>query len=645
MIKFFRDEKKYFVWVLWIVVAVFVAYVFVDFGRSSSGTAGGDVAATVGGERITRKEFFDEYRARERQYSQMFKGNMTAEMRRSLNLPRQVLSDMVDRVLLRKEAAALGLRVDDTEVMARIARDPNLQQNGEFIGLQRYEAVLRASGLTTARYEQMVRDGILLEKLNRLLERTVALPDNLLEEEFRRRNDRATLEYVFLPSAAEEGSVAVSDADLKAYYDKNGNDFRLAERRQVKYLLVDLAKLREQSVVGDDEARAAYAQNSAEYSVGEQVRARHILVKTDGGLDLEAARAKAERLLAQVKSGADFAKLARENSDDPGSKTSGGDLGFFARGQMVQEFDAAAFAAADGEVVPTLVRTQFGFHIIQTLEHRAASQRPFEEVAAQIKAKLAAARADTAAEARAKELATRAASASTDDALRNMAESTGVVTFNTTEYFGREDEVPGIGRSAEFVTAVFALPKGGVTKEPIQTSRGWIVAKVSDVREAGIAPFDEVKARVEAAARREKAQQSLLARFQAALAAVPENQSMAAAAKALGAEAKTTGELGRGGQIDGIPGGGKQLLAEVFRKGEVDRRVGPMALPTGGVAVARVVSRVAFDPAAFAAQKDQLRDTVRQEESQRLLQSILGASRSKSKIEMNEELIEQLLRG
>jgi peptidyl-prolyl cis-trans isomerase D len=645
MIKFFREEKKYFIWSLWAVIAVFVLYVFLDFGRTGGGSGSvGDFAAVIGDRTISKKEFFDEYRARERQYSQMFKGGLSPELRRNMNLPKQVLSELVDRALLRKEADRMGLTVSDEELGRHIVSDPNFQQNGVFIGEQRYRAILEANGYTTIQYETMVRDGLLLQRLNRLLERSISLTDQVLEEEFRRRNDKATVEFVFVPTAAEEGMVAPTPQEVQAAYDATREDYRAGERRQVKYLLVDLGKIRATMNVTDADARADYDQHASDHMAGEQVHARHILVKAPEGGDRTAARAKAQGILAQAQGGADFAKLAKEFSEDAGSAVNGGDLGFFSRGQMVGPFDEAAFSGEPGKVVNRLVETTFGFHIIQVLERRAPRQRPFEEVAPEIKARLANLRAEGEAERRAKDLGTRAAAATGDDALRNMAEATGIVTFNTTEFFGREDDVPGIGRSPEFQGAVFGLKKGEVMKEPVKVPRGWVVGKLAEIREPGIAPLEEVRGKAEAAARRRKAQDAAIAKVKAALAVTPIDKGLGPLGKALGVEAKTPPEIARNGSIEAIPGGAKSFVAEIFRSkgGEL---VGPVAVTGGGVAVAKILSRTAFDPAAFEAQKEQLRESLRQQESSRLLQSLLGILRTKEKVRINDELVEQLLRG
>jgi len=645
MIKFLREEKKKFSWILWAVVAVFVLYVFVDFGRSRSEGVSNEVAAVVGDVTITRKEFADECRQQERRYSQMMKGNLTPEMKKNLNIPQKVMSDLVSRVLLRKEAKKIGLVVTTDEVGAMVVRDPSFQQDGKFIGEKKYTQLLLANGLNPARFEQGLRDSLLLQKFSKLLERSIVLSDQSIEEEWKRKNEKGSVEYVYLPTAAEESKVTVTAEETKAHYDKNTAAYRTGESRKIKYLLVDLSKMRQQAAVSDDEARADYAEHSSEYQVGEQVHARHVLVKPDPAKGGDAAaRAKAEGLLKRALSGEDFAKLARENSDEAAAKTSGGDLGFFGRKQMVPEFDQAAFAGEPGKVIPTLIKTSFGFHVIQVLDRQPPHQRPFEEVAAQIKGKLGSDRADAMAETKAKGLAERVKSSSSDDAMRNLAESTGVVTFNTTEFFNKEEDVAGIGRSPELSKQIFAMKAGEATKEPLRVPRGWIVAKVVEVRPPGVAPLDEIRARVESDTKREKAQQAVLARFEAAKAAFQPASGLGPVAKQLGAEAKTSPEIARTGQIDGLPLGGKLLVSELFRK-NAGELIGPMPLPGGGVVLGRVASKSTFDAGAFASQKESLRDGLRQQKSNELLQSLLDQVREREKVRLNEALLQQPVRS
>src|SRR5262249_31736701 len=173
------------------------------------------------------------------------------------------------------------------------------------------------------------------------------------------------------------------------------NDFKTPETRKIRYLLPDIDALRAKVVVPPADIEKEYNNNIEQYSTPEQVRASHILLKTEGK-DEAAVKAKAEELLKQAKAGADFAELAKKNSEDEGSAKNGGDLDYFGRGRMGPEFDTAVFAMQPGQL-SDLVKTQYGFHIIKLIDKKVATTRSLAEVRQQINDQLAYERAQAQA--------------------------------------------------------------------------------------------------------------------------------------------------------------------------------------------------------------------------------------------------------
>ena len=232
-----------------------------------------------------------------------------------------------------------------------------------------------------------------------------------------------------------------------------------AEQRIVDYVLVDGQKTKRRPRWCDADAKTYYDQNTAEFAQEEQVRARHILLQVNDKRTEAQAMSQAQALLARLKKGEDFGKLAGEASEDPGSKTRGGDLGFFGRGRMIKEFEEAAFAAQPGAIVGP-VKTSFGVHIIRVEEKKPGGQLAFEQAKPQILNRLRSERAQAATEAKAKELAARLGKESDLDAAKlrtAIAADSAVATVETTTPFGRSEPVPGIGAGSPFATAAFAL--------------------------------------------------------------------------------------------------------------------------------------------------------------------------------------------
>src|SRR5436305_928414 len=225
-----------------------------------------------------------------------------------------------------------------------------------------------------------------------------------------------------------------------------------------------------------------YDSHAKEFAQQEQVHARHILAKVDDQHPDAAAQKKIADAKARLAKGEDFAKVAGELSDDPGSKDKGGDLGSFGRNAMVKEFEEAAFQAEPHKLVGP-VHSSFGYHLIEVLEKRPGGQQPFEQVKQQIGTRMALERSQDLAAAKAKEIADRLGrdKPKGPEALEALAKADPILTYARTGKFGQNDPVPGIGRLPEFNKAAFEMAKGSVSK-PIQVGRGWLVLYLSDVQ-------------------------------------------------------------------------------------------------------------------------------------------------------------------
>ncbi len=644
MLKTFRENFKHLKWVLWAVIAVFVIFVFVDWGMGAAGGGGGggvEFAAKVGSSKITEAEFRMEYVRTEERYREMYGQSFSPELSRALNLPSQVLNSLVDRRLLKAEAGRLGLSVSDDEVTARILRMRDPQGNllfvkdGAFVGEATYRRMLSGANLSPEGFEAETREQVLMEKLNRFVTEATVVSEDELKTDFEGRTVKAKIAYALFPAPAL-ASETISDADAEAHFRKDPSAWQLPERRKAKYLLIESAQLRAEVAkkVTDEDVAAEYTKNSATYRKDEEISARHVLYKSDGTPASDAsARAKAEAAAKRLKGGADFAALARTESEDPGSKDSGGDLGSFSRGRMVKEFEDAAFAAAPGEIVGP-VKTPFGFHVIQVSAKIPARVQPLFEVASSIRARIEEERAGDEARRLARELAdrvTRLGKSPSDDELRKLTRPG--VTFNETELLARSDAPAGIGPNPAFMQLLFELPVGEVS-EPVATARGEAILKPVEVKAAGPAAFADVKARAKAEVARARQEEMAIA---AARAAMTPGASVEDVAKAAGVRLETPEAFPKAGPVPGL-GAGKALLDAAF-SAAVGETKGPVWVPERGAAVFRVLEVTPFDAAAFAAQKAEALDRLRQQKAGRLFQSLVQRLRSEAKIEVNRELM------
>lgn len=639
MLKVLRDNLKYLSWILWVVILIFIAFVFVDFGGGlSRGSGTRASAATVGDDKISYADFERQYRQLESQYRQAFGENFTPEIAKQLRLPLQALDRLVDQRLLLNEAAERGLAASDTEVREAIFEIPGMKDSGGgFIGEETYKRFVRANGYTVRDFEESMRRQIVLTKLNAIFSSSLLVSDAEVERAYRDQAERAAVRYLVLPPSGFQAQATLSPAEVASYFERHGDDFRLPPQRVVNYLLVDTVRTRAKMTIEKADLESYYNAHLDDFKVEEQVHARHILLKVDDQRTAEAAQSALAAVRKRVEAGEDFAKLAGELSDDPGSKTRGGDLGFFGHGRMIKEFEEAAFGAPAGAMVGP-IKTSFGYHLIQVLEKRPAGQRPFAEAESQVRARLAAERAEAQAEAKANELAAKitAEKLTTEAQLKALADN-DTVMFITTPAFGADEVVAGIGRGTPFSSAAFAL-EPGKTSTPIKIARGFAILQLVSESPARMPALAEVEAKVRPAALRAKAGELALARLTQARGAIASGKSLADVAKELAVEVKESGEFGRDGKIEGLSDSRK--LVDAALAGKVGD-VGSPVLTDQGAVLYEITARKGFDAAAFAAERTQTRQTLERNEVNRLLGSIIEQRKREAKVQYDKPLLEQ----
>jgi peptidyl-prolyl cis-trans isomerase D len=642
MLKTMRASFHHLKWTLFAVIIVFILG-FVFFSGSDWGGGGSNqVIARIGSDQVSAVEFSRIYQNQVQRYRELYKGSFTPELARALDLPRQGLDGIIDRKLRLEAAKRFKLTVTDEELARSIAALPYFQENGQFIGGQKYNERLRLAGMHPETFEEGVREDLIVGKYSALVKAGVAVPEADVRRQFSAQNDKATIEYILVPSSRLESAVEPTEADLKTYFEKNRERYRAPEQRRANYLLVDKLKVRAKMPITDAEIRAEYEAKKATFAVPEQVNASHILVAVDpkAGPDADAkAKAKAESLTARAKAGEDFAKLATENTDDPNGKENGGQLPPFGRGQMVTEFDEAAFDMKPGEIRGP-VKTSYGYHVIKLTAKTAAGTRTLEEVRPSLSGDLAERKAGAETERLAKDLAgkIKALKTKSDEELRKL--QSDVVTYNTTEWFSRSGPIAGIGANPDFSNEAWRLAVGETSTTPISTSRGPAFVRPLAERPAGIQPFSEVRAAVVENWKSERREKDALEKLEPAARELASGTSLAALAPRYEAEIKTTPEFGPDGPVPDL-GAAPRLLEAVF-KTPAGQAGPPVAVPSGFV-LFRVITRSEANPAVFATQKAQLVETLRAKEAERLIRAVVAEMKADRKIEINEELLNSVL--
>lgn len=521
---------------------------------------------------------------------------------------------LVDQMIAERavayQAGRMGFTVTEEELgNALRSMLGNILQGG--FDKERYAAFLAQQNMTVADFEGNVRKQMLLTKLrNIVLEGVVVTPDEI-EGEYRRRNEKVKLDYIAFSTDSLKKQVKLSPEDIEKFFNANRAAFRMPEKRSFEVLVANEEKIGASINLSDDELRKLYASSLDRYRTGERVMARHILLMTQNKSadDTKKLEAKAADLLKQVKAGGDFAEVAKKNSDDPGSAPKGGDLGWVTKGQMVPNFEATAFSLKKGEI-SNVIKTEYGFHIVQVTDREDARVKPFDEVKAELatesKKQLVFDRMQSSIEQ------ARAALVKSPTSGAQIAQQ-----FNLNHYVvpnaGSGDPVQEIGINAEFAGSMFGLQQGGVT--PVITAPGNKVAigVLTGITPSRGAELAEVADQIREQVTEVKAREMLTAKSAEVARSMSEaGVDLAKLAKSLGGELKTTAEFGRDGAVEGI--GDAAYFADAFVK-PVGTIIGPVTMPAQ-VVVARVAAKIEVDLSKLAAEREGMVSALKGRKSQ-----------------------------
>ena len=634
-----RRHKGWLKWSLAIVILAFIILYIPSFLDDPTaigvGAAPSEVIADVEGRSVTAGQYQQRYNAQIQAYRSAYGAGLNDQLLRQLGIEQQILQQMVDEQAALVEAERHGITVSDEELAQQIFAIPGLQENGRFVGEQRYEQILRSQvpPMTKATFEETLRRNLMIDKLRAALTDWMTVSDTDVEREFKQRNEKVKLQVVALTADAFRDKVTVTDADVSSHFDAHKAEYRVGEQRKVRMLLLDRDQAFARTTVTPTEVQQYYNGNIAQYQTPEQVRASHILLGT-AGKDEAAARKQAEELLAQAKAGADFAELARKFSEDEGSKVNGGDLDYFSRGRMVPEFEAAAFALEPGQI-SDIVKSQFGLHIIKVADKKAAVTRSLDEVRAQIEEQLKRQRADQQLSGRASTLAMDIGNAADLD---RVARESGLMVTES-EFFGRDDPVPGLGPAPQVASAAFLLSADAVNG-PIATQRGPVFIALAGTREPYVPTLDQVKDRVRDDVIRARATDLSRQRAAQIATALRGAGNFAAAAKAQGLEAKETQLVAR-----------ESALPDIGVSAAVDKVA--FSLPVGGVSepvttndgtvIVRVVERDEVTPAELQNGREPFREQLLTERRGRFFSSYMAKAKERMTIEIRDDVVRRML--
>lgn len=603
-----------------------------------------NVLAKVGGEDITVQ---DVQKRAQSMAKQQFRGREVPPAIMPYFL-QQAQQGLVTRQMLLNEADRMGLAATDSDLVYELQHGPyaeTLYPEGKFIGQDAYKNLLQSNQMTVPEFERGVRDDLSIQKVIAAVTGGAVVTQSELMDQFKQENTKVKFDYAVLSLDDVAKTVNPSDAELRAYYERMKPQLKdsIPEQRKAKYILVDYAHAGVR--VTDADLQNYYRQHENEFRVPDSVTVRHILINTpppdaNGKVDqkaLDAAKAKADDILKQLKSGASFDALAKKYSDDTASKEQGGLLGPIRRGQTVPEFEQAAFGAKKGDTVGP-VKSSFGYHIIHIDDKTEAHLKPLDEVKSQFEPLLLQQKGQAAAEQMAKQLQSSAAVQGMDKA----AASKGLPVMET-GFFSRNANIPGIGNSAAFQDAVFNQ-KPNSTPVAVSVPNGWAVVQTVDVKPPATPTFEEAKANLAADLKQQKAQAELVRKAQELADKAKSQHNLRAAAKAEGATVKTSELVKPGDQVPDIGQlAGQSEVVFTMKPGDI---AGPVAAGNNNAIVFSLIDKQEPSAAEFEQQKDMIRQSVLGRKKQDLLEVYLTSLQEKlkkdGKIRINEKEMQRL---
>lgn len=592
-----------------------------------------DVAAVIGNQTVNADEV-------QQQLDQMTRGQQVPPMMRPL-YAHQVLDSMIFQRAMDFEAQRLSMDVTPDEERTRIEQVlPAAFKNGVWQKDAYPNLVYSQTGMTVAQFEDALRQSMIADRFRHLVTDGISVTPAEIEQEFRRRNEKVTIQYALVKPAELAATIQPTDTQLATYFNQNLAKYQIPEKRAAQYALLDMATLRSQTQVSDQALQDYYNQHLADYKVPNTVHVEHILFKTMGKTDAEAAeiKKKAEDVLKQAKAGANFEALAKKYSEDDGSKAKGGDLGWIVEGQTVPEFQNVAFSLPVGKI-SDLVKTQYGFHIIKVLGHQTAHTKSFEEVRSSILPILLDQKVNAEADSVASQMAD-AVRQSDRQPIAGIAKNLNL-QLGTVPPVSINDPLGALGTSQDVSQMLFELHVGEVSS-PLHVDKGYVIIAPTQIVPAHQASLAEVRQKVLSDYQQEKSADLAHAKAEQLAKDVQGGQSLEKAGKSLGLQVKTSDAFSRTGSVPDI-GTADQIDAAFSMK------VGQVSAPKsvgGNWLVYDVVAHQSANPDDLAKQKPDIQQQLLQSKQEAAFDAFKTALedrlKQEGKLTINSEVVQRL---
>jgi peptidyl-prolyl cis-trans isomerase D len=592
-------------------------------------------AAKVNGTVIDRKDYSDAYQGVIKQYRDALGPSFSEKMIEELRLKEKVLDDLVSKVLILQEGKRLGLDVQDEELRRNIESIPSFQVNGQF-DPRVYERFLRLNRMSAGDFEQMQRESLLLSKVVNLIRLNGGkVSEDEVLETYLFENERINLTFLKVNPEAFKGQASVNEVEMKDYYQKHQEEFRIPNFLQIRYLIFRPSDAEGKVQVSSDEIKRYYDLRKERFTTPKRIRPREILIKVtpeDPPQKVEEKRKRAEDILEKAKKTKDFGSLAKQYSES-NTASKGGDLGWVQRGTLGEAVETMFLSMKKGDLSGVL-RGGEGFYIFKMEEVVEEKAKPFEEVKDQILQTLK------------KEKAKAEASRRADDAFYSLFRSRDVeayarekgIPIKTTGFYREGEEIPEIGRDPSFHSSAVSLKVGEISPV-ISIPPNFYILKLLDKKETRIPSPEEVKEEVRRKVLGVKADEKARQVAEDVLKQIRTGKAMKEIAKERGFQVEETGFFTRtGGLIPKIGPSGESMgtLSSLAEKNPSPKEV---LRTKDGYFVVRLSALEHADKNKFQAAKKNLEKRLIFQKQEEFFNNWLQQLRAQSKIEIDKELL------
>jgi peptidyl-prolyl cis-trans isomerase D len=614
-----------------IIIIVFIG--FYGFNRSQKDSY--EFIAKVGDKKISISEYREAYKNAIQFYRNFYKNNFTEEMIEKMALKQKVLDDLIDREILLQEAEKLNIQVTQEEVRKSIVSTPVFQENGVF-NSNLYKRALSFYGVSAGNFEKSKEKELLIKIIENMVNNSVKTSEKELKDLYRLQNEKVKIDYVnFTPDIIKE-DIKISEKDITDYYEKNKENLRVPEKVKVKYLIFEPKEFEKKADVSDKEIKEYYDLDKEQYFEPKKIKARHIILKVAENLPPEKEeeiKTKAMNILQRLKNGEKFEELAKMFSEDNSTAKKGGELGYFKKGDMVKPFEEAAFSLKPGEI-SSIVKTQFGFHIIKVEDVKDERTKPLEEVKEDIKKDIISEKAQQMVSIEAKKAFNRLFKSKDIEEYSKKND----IKLLETDYFafgkGPEDQQ---GKET-FSKEAFMLSPGELA--PVfAIDQKYFLIKLIDKKESTIPSIEEAKGEIEKEVKKIKRLEMTKAKADKELSQLIEGkEKFDDLKKKYGLEIKETECNRRGDYIFGI-GNSKELKESVFALEKTMSFSSKTFQTDKGIFLVRLKERQTISDADFEKDKDKIAQLLIQNKKKESFDLYLQNLKAKTEIWVDDRLL------